>query len=127
MAEFAPTVSRIDSNVFLVVGWDNEDSAGLRDEHMVGHLQYVEKHCDRYLIAGPLSEPGTAPLVGSFFLVAADTADAARELVAGDPYVKNGLYRALHIHAATPAVGRLLGGVIWESAEALASAQKSTA
>lgn len=119
MAEYAATVPRIDSDVFLVIGFDAPDSAGIRDRELVGHLEYVEQHCEDYLVAGPLREPGHDALCGSFFLVAAASAEQAHELVAGDPYVKNGVYRELVVHAATPAVGRLLGGVIWESAAAL--------
>lgn len=124
MAKHAPTVPRVDGNTFLVIAYDVEDSAALRDSEMVAHLEYVERHCDAYLVAGPLRTPGSEPLIGSFFLVAADNAEAARLLVAGDPYVEHGLYREIVVHQATPAVGRLLGGVTWESAEALRASQQ---
>ena len=119
MAQYAPTVPRIDSDVFLVVCHDGENSAALRQEHLDGHLEYVERNIDRYLVAGPLRAPGTEPLIGSFFLVAAKNADRAREIVAGDPYVKSGMYREVIVHTAVPAAGSLLGGVIWESADAV--------
>ena len=119
MAQFAPTVPRMDGDVFLVIAYDNEDSAAIRDRELVAHLEYVEQRVDDYLVAGPLRAPGTEPLIGSFFLVVAKDADAARALVAGDPYVESGMYREIVVHECTPAAGRLMGGVIWESADAL--------
>jgi uncharacterized protein YciI len=119
MAQFAPTVPRVDDNVFLVLAYDVEDSAEIRERELDGHLQWVEKHCEQYLVAGPLREPGADPLIGSFFLVAAASADDAEQIVSGDPYVKSGLYREIRVHAAVPAGGRFMGGVIWESADAI--------
>lgn len=119
MAQFAPTVPRIDSKVFLVLCHDGEGSSEIRERELDGHLEYVEKHIDEYLVAGPLREPGETPLVGSFFLVAAESADAARSIVSADPYVKSGMYREIVVKAAVPAGGRLMGGVIWESADAI--------
>ena len=119
MAKNAPTVARVDSEVFLVLAFDAEGSADTRDRELEGHLDYVEAHCDDYLVCGPLREPGKPALVGSFFLVAAADEYAARKLVEGDPYVQSGMYREITVHAATPAAGKLMGGVIWESAEAI--------
>ena len=119
MARFAPTVPRIESAVFLVTCLDGEGSAEIRQRELDGHLEYVEKHAENYLVAGPLREPGEQALVGSFFLVAADDADAARAIVSEDPYVKSGMYREITVKEAVPAGGRFMGGVIWESADAI--------
>ena len=119
MAQFAKTVPRVDGDVFLVLAYDGEGSAASRDNELDGHLEYVEKHTDAYLVAGPLRDPGTTPLIGSFFLVAAGSADEARAIVSNDPYVKSGMYGEIIVHAAVPAGGRFMGGVIWDSAEAL--------
>jgi uncharacterized protein YciI len=119
MARFAPTVPRVDSDVFLVLCYDGEDSAAIRERELDGHLEYVEQHTEQYLVAGPLRDPGTSPLIGSFFLVAADSADAARAIVADDPYVQSGMYAEIIVHTAVPAGGRFMGGVIWDSADAL--------
>lgn len=119
MAQYAPTVPRIDSGVYLVLCFDGEGSAAIRERELDGHLEYVEKHTDDYLVCGPLREPGESPLVGSFFLVAADSAEAARDLISADPYVKSGMYREIVVKAAVPAGGSLMGGVIWESADAI--------
>ena len=119
MARFAPTVPRIDSAVFLVTCLDGDGSAEIRQRELDGHLEYVEQHTDDYLVAGPLREPGKTELVGSFFLVAAADAEAARAIVSEDPYVKSGMYREITVREAVPAGGRFMGGVIWESADAI--------
>ena len=123
MAKFAPTVPRIDGSVFLVLAYDAPGSAAPRDSELEGHLDYVEHNVERYLVCGPLRTPGEEPLIGSFFLMRADSADEARELVSGDPYVKSGMYAEIHVHEATAAGGSFMGGVIWESAEAIRAAQ----
>lgn len=123
MAKFAPTVPRIEGGVFLVLAWDAPGSEAPRDRQLEAHLDYVEQNVDRYLVCGPLRKPGETPLVGSFFLLRADDAEAARNLVAGDPYVQSGMYESIEVHDATAAGGSFMGGVIWESAEAIRAAQ----
>lgn len=119
MAEFAPTVDRLSESAFLVVALDGAGSAEVRDRELEGHLEYVEKHCDRYLICGPMNVPGDPELVGSFFLITADDEQDARDFLAGDPYMASGMYASVTVHQASAAAGRWLGGVIWESAEAI--------
>ncbi len=119
MATHAPTVPKVDGDVFLIVCHDGSDSAGPRDEHLEGHLHYIEKHLDRYLVCGPLRLPGETALCGSFFLVRASDEHDARALVDGDPYLVCGMYERVEVFASTPAAGTWQGGVIWESAEAI--------
>jgi len=119
MAEFAPTVPRVEGEVFLVLCYDGEGSAELRERELDDHLAYVEKHVDDYLVCGPLREPGETKLIGSFFLVVAESAKAARAIVSADPYVECGMYAEIVVKASTPAGGRFMGGVIWESADAI--------
>ncbi len=123
MAKYAPTVPRIDGTVFLVLAWDGPGSAATRDEALEGHLEYVEQHHEKYLVCGPLRNPGEDALVGSFFLVNADSAEEAEALVSGDPYVQSGMYAEIRVQEAVAAGGRFMGGVIWESAEAIRAAQ----
>lgn len=123
MAKHAPTVPRIDGSVFLVLAYDAPGSEAIRDRELEAHLDYVERNVDRYLVCGPLRNPGEAPLIGSFFLVHAASAEDARALVSGDPYVRSGMYADVRVEEATPAGGRFMGGVIWESAEAIRAAQ----
>lgn len=119
MAEYAPTVDRVPDQSFLVLALDGEGSADTREQALAGHLEYMEKNCDRYLVAGPLREPGGTSLIGSFFLVVADDEADARQFLSGDPYMQSEMYADVRIMAATPAAGRFLGGVIWHSADSI--------
>ena len=121
MAKYAATVPRVEGDVFLVTAFDAEGSAEIRDSELEGHLEYVEKHCDQYLVCGPLRDTDGPELVGSFFLIAAADEAAARSLVDGDPYMQSGMYARINVNAAVPAAGKFMGGVIWESAEAIRS------
>lgn len=123
MAKHAPTVSRFDEKQFLVIGLDGPGSAAKRDTHLEGHLDYVERRCDRYLLCGPMLDAEDGTLYGSFFVVLAESAAEARALVGADPYVSNGVYERIDVHSVTAAAGKLMGGVIWESAEAIRARQ----
>ncbi len=119
MAEHAPTVPRVTERVFLVVANDGEGSDADRDRHLEGHLEYIEKHCDRYLTCGPILGPDKTTLTGSFFLVTAEDESDARAFLDGDPYLSSGMYAEVSVREVTVAGGRWMGGVIWESAEAI--------
>ncbi len=119
MAKFAPTVERVPGRTFLVLAYDGEGSAATRDSELDGHLEYVEKNCDRYLTCGPMMNPGSPELIGSFFLVSAEDEQDARDFLDGDPYLGSGMYDTVTVHEVTAAGGRWMGGVIWESADAI--------
>lgn len=115
------TVPRHPEAVFAVWCSDGPDAERLRETHLDGHLAHVEANHERYLVAGPLRRDGETGLCGSFFIVAADTEAEARAFMAGDPYFTCGLYERIEYRALTPAAGRWMGGVIWESAQELRS------
>lgn len=115
-----PTVPRQDEPAFLVICRDAPGQSGLRETHLKGHLDHVEANWERYVVAGPIREPGETALVGSVFLVLAASEDDARALMAGDPYVSSGLYGEMEVKQMTLSIGRYPGGKIWESAEAIA-------
>ena len=112
-------VPRIEGAVFAVWCEDAPDGARLRRDHLDAHLAHVERNHDRFLAAGPLRGDGGPALVGSLFIVSARDEGDARALMAGDPYFACGAYARVTYRAFTPAAGRWMGGVIWESAESL--------
>ena len=119
LAEYVPTVDRIPGQTFLVLAFDGEGSAETREQELDGHLRYIEQHFERYLAAGPLREPGGTALIGSFFLVSAEDETDAMNLLNGDPYMYKQIYGEVRVLAATPAAGRWMGGVIWDSPDDL--------
>lgn len=115
-----PHVPRLEQKCYLVTCLDGPGSAGLRSEHLAGHLRHVEKHWQRYVTAGPIREPGGEALVGSVFLVLADALGEAQTLMNGDPYITCGMYESITYKEFSNSVGQYIGGKIWESVEAIA-------
>ena len=115
-----PFVPRLAQTCYLVTCRDGEGSAALRREHLKGHLDHVERHWTRYVTAGPIREPGGEALVGSVFLVLADSLADAEALMNGDPYITCGMYESIEYKEFSNSIGQYLGGKIWESAEAIA-------
>lgn len=114
-----PVVPRLADGAFVFWCEDGPDAAAMRLRHLDGHLAHIEAHHDRYLVAGPLRTDGAAALSGSLFVVAAPSLADAEALMAGDPYMANGVYARVEIRAFVPAAGRWMGGVIWRSADEL--------
>jgi len=114
-----PTVPRDPSPAFIFLCWDGPDAAGPRAEHLDGHLAHVEANWERYVVAGPMREPGGEELIGSTFIVLAETPEDAWDLMNGDPYVTCGMYDAIDIRELTLSIGQFMGGKIWPSADAI--------
>jgi len=114
-----PHVARVPGRCFLIVCHDGPGAPALRVRDLEGHLAHVEAHWRRYVTAGPLRLPGQDDLVGSMFLVLADSEDDARTLMAGDPYFTNGQYARVDVWEQTLSIGLVPGGRIWESADAI--------
>jgi uncharacterized protein len=117
----APLVARARQTCFMVCAWDGPGADALRARDLDGHLAHMEAHWQRYLIAGPLREPEGETIIGSMFLVWADSHDNVTSLMAGDPYFTNGQYRQVEVRRFVPAIGTAIGGRTWESADAIRS------
>ncbi len=114
-----PFVKPLSQTCFLVTCTDGPDSAGPRLEHLAGHLEHVEKYWTRYITAGPVRDPGGEALVGSIFLVLADSLEDAQDLMNGDPYLTCGMYESVKYQVFSNSIGQYIGGKIWESTDAI--------
>lgn len=114
-----PQVAKTEKTCFLIICRDGPGSADLRKEHLDGHLRHVEDNWQKYVTAGPIREPGGETLVGSVFLVLADSLEEAKTLMNGDPYITCGMYETIEYKELTNAIGLFLGGKTWESADAV--------
>ena len=79
---------------------DKPGNEQIRIANRSAHLDYLEQHRGRLLIAGPLLEEASARsrMVGSLLIL--DLADqaAADAFAAGDPYSQAGLFESVTIH-----------------------------
>ena len=114
MSHAPATVEPIKSNVFMVLAKDQGGSAEPRQKHLKDHLRFVEANFSAYLVCGPIHGDEGA-VVGSFFLVQAESEAAARQIVSQDPYfVCNEVYASVDYQPVTVAAGTGIGGVIWD-------------
>jgi uncharacterized protein YciI len=101
----------------LFLCWDGPGADALRDRDLEAHLAHAEAHWRSLLVAGPMKEGDR--IVGSLFMVLAETEEAAWALMRQDPYFTNGQYREVAVRPFTPGIGMALGGRIWPDASAL--------
>lgn len=119
MTSLPPHVAKTSKTCFLIICRDAPGSVDLRKEHLDGHLRHVENYWQSYVTAGPIREPGGEALVGSVFLVLADTLEEAQTLMQGDPYITCGMYETIEYKEFTNSIGLFIGGKIWESVDAI--------
>ena len=111
MAERPPQVEP-GRTVFAVLAEDDPAMSHVREDAVARHLAFVEDHIERYAVAGPLIDETGAMTRSLFLIYAADEAEA-RNFMAGDPYVAEGLYATTVYRRFTPAAGDWIGGVSW--------------
>jgi uncharacterized protein YciI len=71
---------------------DKPDSLDLRMATRADHLAFIDSIRDRVRIAGPMLSDDGERMLGSLFILEADSIEAARELNAADPYTRAGLF-----------------------------------
>jgi uncharacterized protein YciI len=103
----------------MVLCVDGPDAPALRARDLDGHLAHVERHWRRYVVAGPLREPGGQALVGSMLLVLGEDVADVMELMNQDPYMTNGQYASVTVRHFTQSIGLFVGGKIWTDADAI--------
>lgn len=116
--DFPPFVPKRADKCYLITCTDGPQAAELRLTHMRGHFLHIEKHWKRFITAGPVREPGGTELVGSAFLLLADSLEQAEALMAEDPYISCGMYASIEYKELTCAAGLFIGGKIWDDREA---------
>lgn len=110
-------VSKLPKDTFMFTCLDGPKTGPKRLEHLEGHLVHIENNNEKYRVAGPMRKATGGDIVGSFFLVEAETEDEAWAIMKGDPYIESGMYASVTVHQVTPACGAWMGGVIWDREE----------
>jgi uncharacterized protein YciI len=108
----APAQSKPRETVFLLHCHDAPGSAQPREVHMQGHLAWIERHIDRYLVAGPALDAQGAIDASVLIVRASDEADA-RALLEGDPYFRAGVWQRVEVTRFRAVCGTSMGGVTW--------------
>ena len=116
-ADLAPRVAKLPTPTYMFICTDGPKTAPYRQEHLFGHLDHIEANNEAYRVAGPFRDDVNGKILGSFFLVKADTKEAAWEIMKGDPYISSDMYETVTCQHFSPACGEWMGGVIWDQDE----------
>jgi uncharacterized protein YciI len=92
---------------------DGPDGAGIRGQHLAAHLDFVERHLDTILVAGPLFDESSGEMNGSLYVLDVGDREAAFAFLERDPYYAAGLWEAIDIRPFRGAAGRWVGGRNW--------------
>jgi len=122
----AKRVPRPDTPTWLVTCLDGPDTPPLRNTHLFGHLNHIEANNAAYRVAGPIRDTLDGPIIGSVFLIPAESAEAAIASMQDDPYIASNMYASITAVNFAPACGQWMGGVIWDQDEIRANLPKYT-
>jgi len=96
--------------LFAFTGTDKPDQLDLRVATRPDHVAYLTGLNDTGVLklAGPFIDGNGTPC-GSMLVLEADTIEAARDILAGDPYAKVGLFAATEVRAWNWTFGKPAG------------------
>ncbi len=77
---------------------DKPDSEALRLANREAHLAYVGDHSITVKLAGPMLSDDGEHMIGSMFIVEANSVAEVSALNAADPYTLAGLFETVAIH-----------------------------
>jgi uncharacterized protein len=83
--------------LYALICIDKTNSLALRKAKRPEHVAYLKGLGDTLKLAGPFTEADGETMNGSLIVIEAVSLDAAREIAAGDPYAKAGLFASVEI------------------------------
>ena len=83
--------------IYALICTDKPDSLAIRKANRPEHLAYLESLGETLVLAGPFTAEDGETMNGSLIVVEASSLDAARQIAAGDPFAKAGLFAHVDI------------------------------
>ena len=83
--------------LYAVICTDKPDGLALRMANRPEHVAYLQSLGDRLAIAGPFTEPDGKTMNGSLIVIEAGSLQAAKEIAAGDPFARAGLFASVEV------------------------------
>ena len=79
---------------FVILGFDGPDGQAKRKIYRPAHLAHMEPldRAGRVVLAGPLTDH-----TGSLIVIEAGSLQAAKEIAAGDPFARAGLFASVEV------------------------------
>lgn len=84
--------------LFVVHALDYEDAVGRRLEHYEAHKSYLAASRIKTIVSGPLLAGDGETMIGSLFIVEADSRDDVVAFNRADPFRKAGIWKTVQIH-----------------------------
>ena len=83
--------------LYALICTDKPNSLALRKAKRPEHVAYLKNLGDTLKLAGPFTEADGETMNGSLVVIEAASLQAAKEIAAGDPYAKAGLFASVEI------------------------------
>ncbi len=84
--------------LFMALCTDKADHLETRLANRPDHVAWLSTHNEAIRIAGPFLAEDNETMAGSLLIVEAQDIDAARALLASDPYALAGLFQTVEVH-----------------------------
>ncbi|HYE00861.1 MAG TPA: YciI family protein [Alphaproteobacteria bacterium] len=82
---------------FAIICTDKPGSQELRLANRAAHLEYIDRHADQVVLAGPMLSDDGQGMVGSLLIMEFADRAAAEAFCAADPYAVAGLFAKVEI------------------------------
>ena len=83
--------------LYALICTDKPNSLALRMAKRPEHVDYLKSLGETLVIAGPFTEADGETMNGSLIVIEASSLQAAKEIAAGDPFAKAGLFASVEI------------------------------
>lgn len=83
--------------LFALICTDKPNALATRKAKRPEHLAYLKSLGDTLRLAGPFTEEDGESMNGSLLVIEAPSMSAAREIAAGDPFAKAGIFASVEI------------------------------
>lgn len=95
---------------------DKEHQQAIRAQNLQPHLLWVEENMTSIKVAGPLVQSEPEAMIGSLYIIEANSIDKANSLFRTDPYYKAGIWQHITISVFKDYAGTWVGGKNWPGA-----------
>lgn len=83
--------------LYALICTDKPDSLAVRKANRPDHLAYLKGLGGKLVLAGPFTESDGETMTGSLIVVDAASLQEAKDIAAGDPFAKAGLFASVEI------------------------------
>jgi hypothetical protein len=84
---------------WIIHALDKEGMGDVRLAHVDRHREFLNAYPIKTIISGPLMDDAGQTMIGSFFLVEADTREEVEKFHQSDPFHALGIWQPARIHA----------------------------